>query len=177
MSKVTNNQDAITNLFAERLERYRKRTSSDVMKYVSEIEKKYRFQLNANNYLEAFLLQIPIVEIWLILILEHKYILIHFSLVVKFKEYYNYDYRNNKTTLSGLINEYKKFFPDLIGELIWFRNKRNSISHFVFEEEKITKEDVERASKLIDTLKEKNQEVFNEVRLISELVKLIHKQP
>lgn len=133
------------------------------MDRVSEVGKKYAFHKVSRNALEACLLQVPIIEIWLSLILEHKLILFQYENEEK-GQYFNFDYKTKGvTTLTHLIKAYKMFFDSNHQELDLFKKRRNNLSHFVYDKELPTMDDVEFGDKLIDSLKKLNQELYDEV--------------
>lgn len=146
-----------------RLEKYIEATSLEKMDRVSEVGQKYVFHKVSENALEACLLQVPIVEIWLSLILEHKLLLFQYENEEK-GQYFNFDYKTKGvTTLSHLIKAYKTFFDSNHQELDLFKKKRNDLSHFVYDKELPTMDNVEQGDKLIDLLKKLNRELYDEV--------------
>ncbi len=85
----------MTEKILTRLEKYLDTVSEEKMKRVDEICIRYSAYKATNNALEACLLQVPIVEIWLSLILEHKLLLIQYQSLNN-NEYFDLEYKKKR---------------------------------------------------------------------------------
>lgn len=149
----------------ERLEKYREAISEEKINRVNEIGKKYEVHKLSNSALEACLLQVPLIEIWLSLILEHKLFLVQYENLER-GQYFDLQYKNKSyTTLNDLIKVYKMFFPDFNTELDLFNKRRNNLSHFLYENKLPEMSDVAPGDELISSLREINQGLYKEIKL------------
>ena len=145
------------------LRRYRAIVSNKNMDRLEEVSRRYVVHVMKKAPLEACLLQTPIVETWLTLILEHKLLLVSLE-NLKNGTYFDFEYKNDHTHLSDLIRAYKIFFPELHEELKIFKDNRNKISHFMHEKTLPTMNDVLQGDELIKKLKQINKALFDRLK-------------